>query len=60
MVVEGLPVNSCVNAGWVLVNKGTIMINGVIPVTTSLNWLSALCANNPEGATLTWIPRGTR
>lgn len=57
VVVEGLPPKTCASAGWVFVNKGNVMINGVMPGHASLTTLSALCASNPAGATLTWIPR---
>ena len=57
VVVEGLTLNQCVNAGWVFANKGNVMVNGIMPVKASLTSLSALCGSTPESATLTWIPR---
>ena len=57
VVVEGLNSKQCASAGWVFVNKGSIMINGVMPGHASLATLNALCGGSSALATLTWIPR---
>lgn len=57
VVVEGLPSKQCASAGWVFVNRGSIMINGVMPGHASLATLNALCGGSSASATLTWIPR---
>ena len=56
ITAEMIPPNACASAGWVFANRGTIVINGVLPVRTSPNILKNLCSRNAQGATLTWFP----
>ncbi len=52
-----IPPNVCASAGWVLANRGTIIINGTLPSRASPTVLKKLCARFAQGATLTWFPK---
>ena len=56
ITAEMIPPNVCASAGWVFANRGTIIINGVLPSRASPNILKNLCARNAQGATFTWLP----
>ena len=54
---EGIPPDACQSAAWVLLNRGTIVINGVMPKRPGPRVLNKLCTANESGATLTWFPK---
>lgn len=57
ITVDGVPSGECVSAGWELVHKGLLTINGVTPNRVSANRINELChAQDP--ATLIWMPKG--
>ncbi len=55
--VDAIPDNACSSAAWVFLNRGTVVINGVLPNRTSPRILTKLCASDPNGATLVWFPK---
>ncbi len=60
VVVAGIPHNACTSAAWVFVNRGNIMINGVMPTNISPRILRHLCTRRPETATLAWFPKARK
>ena len=56
MTVEGVRPNECVSAGWDLVSKGVLTVNGVTPARVSAAKLNELC-HNEDTATLAWVPK---
>ena len=56
VVVEAVPKEVCVNAGWVLAKKGIIAINGMIQTRVKASILAELCAWKGNSASITWIP----
>ena len=57
--VFGIPSDACSGAAWYFVNRGNVIINGLMPRRISPNILKKLCDRNPSGATLTWVSKKT-
>jgi hypothetical protein len=51
-----VPQEACVNAAWVLIGKGTIAINGVIPRRVTGAILAQLCSQHGDRSTVSWSP----
>ena len=56
VTAEDVPQEACVHTAWVLIGKGTIAINGVIPQRVTAAILARLCGQNGNGSTVTWSP----
>lgn len=56
VIAEAVPQKICLNASWVLVNSGTVAINGQIPARISAKGLAGHCASAGEVATISWTP----
>jgi len=56
VTATGVSPKDCVGAGWQLVRKGVLTINGNTPQRVSGAVLAELC-NQQDGATLRWAPR---
>lgn len=57
VVASGLPQKDCVQAGWVLMRRGIITINGVTPQRVSAAVLADLCAKGEDSSKLEWVPK---
>ena len=57
VTVDGIPPSICVSAGWKLVRKGLLSINGTTPNRVSAARLADLCNQGNATAILAWIPR---
>lgn len=57
VTVAGVPPGECVSAGWDLVRKGLLTVNGATPNRVSAAILNELC-HQEDSATLVWIPKG--
>lgn len=57
VIAEGIPPKACVTAGWQLVRKGTIAINGVAPLRVSAARITELCNRGDGDATIVWRPK---
>lgn len=49
-----VPQEACVHTAWVLIGKGTIAINGVVPRRVTAAILAQLCGQHGNGSTVTW------
>jgi len=56
VTAENVPPGPCVSAGWKLVRRGTLTINGTTPTRVSAARLAELC-NESATASVVWIPR---
>jgi len=57
VVAEAVPPRACAAAGWALVRKGLLTINGITPSRASAARITDLC-NHAEGdATIQWMPK---
>lgn len=56
VTVDGIPPGECISAGWDLVRKGLLTVNGVTPTRVSAAKLNELC-HQEETATLNWLPK---
>jgi hypothetical protein len=56
VTVTGVPAGECVLAGWDLVRKGVLTVNGTTPLRVSAAKLNELC-HEGEQATLRWTPK---
>lgn len=56
VTADNVPPGPCVSAGWKLVRRGMLSINGVTPTRVSAARLADLC-NQSASATVVWIPR---
>ena len=59
ITVFSIPPDACGSAAWYFVNRGNVIINGLMPKRISPNILTELCSGNPSGATLTWVSKQT-
>ena len=57
VVAEGVPPPACVSAGWALVRKGVLTINGVTPNRVSAIRVTELCNQGDGDATIAWMPK---
>jgi len=58
VTVDGIPPGECMSAGWDLVRKGLLTVNGVTPKSVSAAKLNDLC-HEEDLATLIWAPKAT-
>lgn len=56
VVAEKVPPQACTAAGWTLVRKGTLSINGITPSRLSAARITELC-NQSSVASLRWVPK---
>ena len=56
VVAVGVTPRDCVSAGWQMVRKGVLTINGTTPQRVSAAVLTELCYQT-DGATIRWAPR---
>ena len=56
VVAEKVPPHVCAAAGWTLVRKGTLSINGITPSRLSAARITELC-NQSSVASLRWVPK---
>jgi len=59
IAATSVPQEACRSAAWVLLNRGTIVINGVLPSKISPRILKELCEKGGSQASLTWFPKKT-
>ena len=59
IAATSVPLEACKSAAWVLLNRGTIVINGVLPSRISPGILKELCEQGGSQASLTWFPKKT-
>lgn len=57
ITAERVPADACGSAAWVFANRGNVLINGMMPNRVAPNILAKLCEDDPNGATVTWIPK---
>jgi len=57
VVAELVPPHACAVAGWALLRKGTLTINGVTPSRMSAARVTELCNQGPSLASLRWVPK---
>ncbi|CCG41946.1 hypothetical protein [Magnetospirillum molischianum] len=57
VVAEAVPPRSCAAAGWALVRKGVLTINGVTPSRPSAARITDLCSRSDGDATIQWMPK---
>lgn len=57
VTAKTVPATACVSAGWVLLSRGTVVINGKLPGRVSQTLLTELCKQKPEGAEIMWFPK---
>lgn len=57
VVAEMVPPHACAVAGWALLRKGTLTINGVTPSRISAARVTELCNQNAALASLRWVPK---
>jgi len=58
VIADGVAPRDCVSAGWQMVRKGVLTINGTTPQRVSAAVLTELCYQ-ADGATIRWVPRRT-
>lgn len=56
VTVTGIPAGECVLAGWDLVRKGVVTVNGTTPARVSVAKLNDLC-HEEDLATMRWSPK---
>jgi len=54
---SAVPVYTCKSAAWVLLNRGTIVINDVLPSKVSPGILKELCSKSGTQAKMIWFPK---
>jgi hypothetical protein len=57
VVAEKVPPRICVEAGWALVRKGRLTINGDTPARVSAGKITELCNQEEGAATIAWVPK---
>lgn len=57
VVAEAVPPRACAAAGWALVRKGLLTINGITPSRPSAARITDLCNHGDGDATLQWMPK---
>jgi len=57
VVAEAVPPRACAAAGWALVRKGVLTINGITPSRPSAARITDLCNHGDGDATLQWMPK---
>jgi len=56
VTADNVPSSPCVSAGWKLVRRGMLSINGTTPIRVSAARLAELC-NQSGAARVVWVPR---
>jgi hypothetical protein len=59
ITADAVPHEPCVHAGWALVRKGRVAINGAMPRRVSAAILTELCGREEKGTTITWFPENS-
>lgn len=57
VVADGLGQKECVQAGWALVKRGLVRVNGVAPQRVSAAVLAEMCAKADDTSKLEWLPK---
>ena len=57
IIADGVPPGVCAAAGWDLVHKGTLTVNGVTPHRVSSALLTDLCHESEAPVALIWEPK---
>jgi hypothetical protein len=57
---DRVPKNACASAAWVLLNRGTIVVNGVLPTRVTSKILKEICEKKGNHANLVWYPKTTK
>ncbi len=57
VIAEAVPNHECLNIAWVLINHGSIAINGVMSRRMSPTIIEGLCTKKGKKATVTWYPK---
>lgn len=57
VVAEAVPPRACAAAGWALVRKGLLTINGITPNRASAARITDLCNHGEGDATIQWMPK---
>jgi hypothetical protein len=57
VVAESVPPRACAAAGWALMRKGLLTINGVTPNRVSAARITDLCNLGEGDATIMWMPK---
>lgn len=57
VTAEKVPAIDCASVAWILLSRGTVVINGKLPGRASPTVLASLCTQKSEGAEVTWLPR---
>ncbi|SEH45623.1 hypothetical protein [Magnetospirillum fulvum] len=57
VVAEAVPPRACAAAGWALVRKGLLTINGITPSRASAARITDLCNHGEGDATIQWMPK---
>ncbi len=57
VVAEGVPPRVCAAAGWGLVRKGILTINGITPNRVSATRITELCNSEDGNAVIMWMPK---
>ena len=57
VVAEQVPPRMCAAAGWSLVHKGVLTINGITPNRVSAGKITELCNSEDGDAALIWMPK---
>ncbi len=60
VTAKAVPAKGCIGAAWVLLSRGTVVINGKLPGRVSQSILTSLCEQRPDGAEITWFPKEGR
>ncbi len=59
VTAKDVPREACFNVAWGLVNRGSIVVNGLMSRRLSPTILKDLCGRKGDTATLTWMPKPT-
>jgi len=57
VIAEAVPPRACAAAGWALVRKGLLTINGITPSRPSAARITDLCNHGEGDATIQWMPK---
>jgi hypothetical protein len=57
VTADGIPFDACLSVSWVLLNRGTIIINGLMSQRMSPAIIKELCSRAEGPSSLTWLPK---
>lgn len=57
VTADGIPFDACLSISWVLLNRGTIIINGLMSQRMSPAIIKELCSRAERTSTITWLPK---